>query len=188
MQVKKELQISGLADSKMREAIGAVCVHWSLLELMVERVIANLQGNPSAVTYQSDLAHRLDELKALAKRQLCPEQQARISEIAGFIKKLKSERHRIVHGLWALDTSGNFISLFPRDASGHIGKARHQGDIREIKLLIWQAHEALRPFADFEQSVELSSPDIPAKQVPLRPVLPLAQTTKKNTPKNPPKT
>ena len=70
MQIKNEVQISGLANSKMREAIGAVCVHWSLLELMVERVIANLEGNPSVVTYKSDLAHRLGDLKVTAKRQV----------------------------------------------------------------------------------------------------------------------
>ena len=181
MQVKAEFQISSLADKPMREAIGAICVHWSLLELMVERVIATLEGNPRTVRYTSDLAHRLHDLKAAAKKHLCPEKRNRISEIAGFIKKVGKERHRVAHGLWALDASGNFMSIFPRDESGHVGKPMDTKEMRKIKLLIWQAHEALKPFADLGQSVELSSRHRPSKQVPPRPVLPPAQKAKKNT-------
>lgn len=140
---------------------------------MVERVIANIEGNSGVVTYKSDLAHRLDELKKAAKANLCSDQSHRISEIAGFIKVLKEERHRIAHGLWGLSADGNFISIFPRDATGHVGKPMDANDMREIKRLIWQAHQALSPFADLGQSVELSLRRTPSTQVSPRPVLPL---------------
>lgn len=181
--ILRDAHISGLADSKMREAIGAICVHWSLLELMVERVIANLNGDSRAVTYKADLAHRLDDLKKAAKSltpSLTPEKRNRISEISGFIKKVKEERHRAVHGLWCLDSSGNFKSLFPRDASGHMERDMDFVELRQIKLRIWQAHEALRPFADFSQAPVLSSPHKYAKQVPPRPVLLPDSQSKKN--------
>ena len=182
MQITSPVQIGGLADSKMREAIGAVCVHWSLLELMVERVIANLKESPGTVTYEGDLAHRLDDLKAAAKQTLDQEDRERISEIAGFIKKLKEERHRIAHGLWALDHEGNFYSIFYRDKAGRPDRPATCEDIRAVKLLIWEAHEALSPFAGPGKFVGLPPSHIPTKQVPPRPVLPPDKRAKRNKP------
>lgn len=185
MKIRKEVHISGLADSKMREAIGAVCVHWSLLELIVERVIANLKGDSSTAEYISDLAHRLDDLKTAAKAHLSAEDSERISEIAGYIKKIKEERHRVAHGLWAVERDGSFVSLFPRDATGNIPRPMDTEEIRGIKLRIWEAHQALKPFADLSQPVVLASPHKRKKQVPPRPALPPDRRAKKNKPTNP---
>jgi hypothetical protein len=55
-------RLTGVADRAMREQIGAVCIYWSLLELMVERVIANLEGRPGVATYNDDITRRLESL------------------------------------------------------------------------------------------------------------------------------
>ena len=103
MKITKEVQISGLADAKMRGQIGAVCVHSSLLELMVERVLANLQGKAGMVSYSEDLAHRLDTLKAVAKASTLSDYDKKtIVQIIGRIKTLLNDRHRVIHGLWRL--------------------------------------------------------------------------------------
>lgn len=188
MKITKETQISGLANHDMREAIGAICVHWSLLELMVERVIANLEGRPGTVTYTKDLSHRLDDLKAVAKAKLPKDRRQRLSQIIGFIKDLKEERHRAAHGLWGMDDDGNFISLFPRDASGRIEQPTDREELRNIKRQIWDAYGALGPFVDLSKSVVLASPHKHRTQARRRPVLPPDPQATQNKQKNQPKT
>ncbi len=155
--------LTGIADNKMRAQIGAVCIHWSLLELMVERVIANLGGSSQIVTYTEDLAHRLDTLKKLAKAKLSANDVEDLRKIRSEISRLKEERHRIVHGLWGLDTNGNIASIFPRTKSQKLEKPMTTQDVRTVKLEIWQANAELKKFADLSKSPALAWPRKPKR-------------------------
>lgn len=152
MKVTKELHISGLADKDMRAAIGAVCVHWSLLELMVEYTIADLEGRIARVVYTEDITRRLEVLKTLAWAKLPAEQAQYIAETSGYIKTISEDRHRAVHGLWAMDTeAGNIVSIYPRAKRDDHAKPYVIDDLRETKRKIWDAYLRLRRFADARQ-------------------------------------
>src|SRR5262249_52484136 len=141
--------ISAIADEKLRGAIGALCVHWALLELAVERVIANLEGNPQVIAYSEDLAHRTETLKDLAKSSgLTPAQKTTLCSLASDIKQLGHDRHRYVHCLWGLDASGNLISLFPRTKVGEQGEPASAAQIRQTKLKTWQLTKKLLQFVE----------------------------------------
>jgi hypothetical protein len=145
------MRITGLSDKRaMREQIGAVCIHWSLLELMVERLIANLQGNRNVVTYHAPIKTRIEVLEKLARKHL-PASADKIAAIARTIKDLTAERDRVVHGIWGIDEANA-----PMRMSLHLkakkGKPRARPmeteDIRDLKLRIWQTYRQLEQFAD----------------------------------------
>jgi hypothetical protein len=108
-------KITGL-DRAMREQIGGVCVYWSWLELMVERVIAKLEGKPGVVTYDGkpDFAGRLRKLRKLAETHATPVfgaeiHKAEIHKILDRIENLRPHRHRVVHGLWGIDETNAVV-------------------------------------------------------------------------------
>lgn len=160
MKITKSFEITGLAHSKMREAIGAICVHWSLLELMVERVIAQLEDHPRSVTVKEDITRRLPVLKNLAKK-LPPGAANKLRELAGEIKTLKDERHRPVHGLWGFDEHGNIHSIYFRDSAGQPDKPMSTNDMRQIKLKIWNLYQRLEKFAPLKEPAVPASPRTP---------------------------
>lgn len=149
--------LTKLVNHKIRGQIGAVCVHWGLLELAVERVIANLRGDPGIVTYEEDVGHRLDTLKALAKEKLAPDVAAEISEIAGEIKNVGHERHRVVHCLWAMDKDGEVISVFARSKIDDPSKPMDAEAVRQVKLRIWRVIKRLMKFVGPEKRAVLPS-------------------------------
>jgi hypothetical protein len=140
-------KLTVLRDSAMREQIGAVCVYWSLLELMVERVIADLERKPGRVSYKTALTRRLEKLKTLAGEHL-PGHAAEIDEIADQISELSKDRHRVVHGLWAIDETNAIVWAIrlgaklpePRE------KQMQLEQIRQIKFRIWETYKRLEPF------------------------------------------
>ena len=116
--MKRTFHLTKLAGNPMREQIAGVVIHWSLLELTVERVIANLEGRHENVKFEGGLVERLTLLKRLAKRKLSEKQAAEIVEIAGEIKTLTNQRNRVVHGLWGLDEKGELASIYYREKRG----------------------------------------------------------------------
>lgn len=159
MKITKLLQIGAIADEPLRGAIGALCVHWALLELSVERVIANLKGNPGIVTYSEDLGHRTDTLKRLAKASsaLLAGESNTLCILASEIKKLCHERHRYVHGLWGLDIDGSLINIFPRAKDGAPARPATPAAIRLVKLRAFSLHKQLLTFVDSTRVVALPS-------------------------------
>jgi hypothetical protein len=157
MKATQRINLTGLADRAMREQIGAVCIHWSLVELMVERVIANLEGRPGIVTYDDDVTRRLRLLKQLARKHLSVDLADQIATIAGAVKELREDRHRIAHGLWGIDETNTIVSIYPWAKNEPRGKAIDAKEIREIKLRIWRVYQQLQPFADHGRSLALAS-------------------------------
>lgn len=158
------LAVHAIANPQMRQAIGGVCVHWAILELSVERVISNLRGDPGVVTYQEDMGHALDTMKKLARESehLIQEQKNEIVDLAGKIKTLAQERHRVVHGLWGMDTAGQIHSLFPRSKPHEMpGRPMTEAEVVEIKRRVWRTGKALQKFASATQSVALAWPRKP---------------------------
>lgn len=144
--MKPPYSVTKLASSDMREQIASVVIHWSMLELVVERVIANLEGQGGIVTFKENLPQRLTSLKKLAKARLPSEQAIEISRISGDIKILSDERHRVVHGLWGLDANGDVVSIYHRHKRGTRDRPMNAQHIRQIKLLIWDKIRRLRKF------------------------------------------
>ncbi len=72
--VKRTYSITKLASGPMREQIAGVVIHWTMLELTVERVIANLEGRRGEVKFEQNLDPRLGSLKKLARKKLSKEQ------------------------------------------------------------------------------------------------------------------
>lgn len=145
--MKPPYSITKLAGSDMREQIAGVVIHWSMLELTVERVVANLEGNDSNVTFEEDLSDRLKLLKKLARQKLSKSDADEIVEIAGQIKTLSHDRNRVVHGLWGLDANVNVFSIYYREKRGTLAKPMNAEDVRQIKLQIWRKIKPLRKFA-----------------------------------------
>jgi hypothetical protein len=153
----KTLKIDTVTDSGMREQIGGVCVHWALLEMMVELVIANLEGKPNEVTYPDNLSRRLKTLKSLAgKSTLLEQEKAEICEVASQIEAIVDERHRVVHTLWAKDENGVIYSIHPwsKDRKKQ-GKPLHDEDVRKIKLRIRKLAKRFAPFVPETHEVVL---------------------------------
>jgi hypothetical protein len=154
----KTLKIGTVTDPEMREQIGGVCVHWALLEMMVELVIANLEGKPNEVTYPDNLSRRLKTLKGLAERSTLQEQEkAEICEVASQIEATVDERHRVVHTLWAKDENGIVYSIHPwsKDRRKQ-GKPLHNEDVPKIKLHIRNLAKRLTPFVPKTHEVVLN--------------------------------
>ena len=144
--MKRTYSITKLARGPMREQIAGVVIHWTMLELTVERVIANLKGRRDTVRFEQNLDRRLKPLKQLAKKNLPKEQAAEIVEIAGGIKALINERNRVVHGLWGLDDKGELTSIYYREKRGNRSRPMNSHDVRQIKLETWDKIRRLRRF------------------------------------------
>ncbi len=79
------------ADEFTRYQIAGVTIHWSILELTVERVIDALQGGSGVVEYTDTVERRVDLMKKLAKRaSLGPEQLNHLLAIAIAILGMRS--------------------------------------------------------------------------------------------------
>jgi ribosome biogenesis SPOUT family RNA methylase Rps3 len=143
------MKITGLSDRAMREQIGAVCIQWSLLELMVERVIANLQGDRNVVAFNGSVTDRIKFLEKLARKRL-PKSAEKIAAIASTIENLSAERHRVVHGLWAIDEDNAIVWSIVLGAKSPQPRAKQMETkaIRDLKLRIWQTYQQLEQFAD----------------------------------------
>ena len=106
--------ISAATTPGLRDAIGSVCVHWALLEFVVERVIAFQTRQSIEVTYERDFGGNMAFLEKYLKDNpgLGP---VLVEEWVSLIKegrRLAKERHRIVHGLWHVE-GDTIISFFP---------------------------------------------------------------------------
>ena len=114
----------------IRERIGAISVHWSVLELMVERVIATLEGNPGIVTYEKKLARRLEDLKKLA-RKTRPTDEAKDPAVIDH----SANAARIGEELRA-----NKLIIFgnPKVGTGLMQSAQTVGIDLPLKFLIWE--------------------------------------------------
>jgi hypothetical protein len=150
-------KLTGLSDKAMREEIGAVCIYWSLLELIVERVIADLEHHTGTVVYKPYFKGRLERLEKLAKRKLPSATANEISKIKGAIEDLIADRDRVVHGLWVMDDAKGILSVHfgarlpePRE------KRALTQDIRQIKKRIFQTYQQLEPFAGRTKSVAVA--------------------------------
>ena len=144
--MKRTHRITKLTTGPMREQIAGVVIHWTMLELTVERVIANLEGRRGTVRFEQNLDRRLKPLKQLANKNLPKEQAAEIVEIAGEIKALINERNRVVHGLWGLDDKGELTSIYYREKRGNRSRPMNSHDVRQIKLETWDKIRRLRRF------------------------------------------
>jgi hypothetical protein len=106
---------------------------------------------------------RLQTLKELARKHL-PGDADKIAAIAGTIKALRSDRDRVVHGLWGIDETNTIVSIHPwAKLPQPRAKPMQTEEIRQIKKRIGDAYQQLEPFGGPEKSV------LPRRRKPRRP-------------------
>jgi hypothetical protein len=138
------------ADDFTRSQIAGVTIHWSVLELMVERVIDSLKGGSGIVEYSDSVERRVDAMKKLAKLSttLTADQLAHLLKIASAILAMREHRDRVVHGLWTMGSDGKLGSFHPWAKNNRPSKPLDGDMIREIKLRIFALHRELEKFID----------------------------------------
>ena len=96
--------ISPLVSGNVCTHIGRICVYWSNLELVVERLIWHLDGKTPKegrpITAKENIDPRLKRLKKLSKQVMTPEDALKITAISSDIKAVKRARNWAVHGLY----------------------------------------------------------------------------------------
>jgi hypothetical protein len=101
------------------------------------------------VTYNKTvpLTRRLDALRKLARKHQ-PEHADEIAGLADEICELNKDRHRVVHGLWAVDENDDIIWVIQLGAKLPEPRAKQRTleQIREIKVRIWETYKRLEPF------------------------------------------
>jgi hypothetical protein len=145
----EEFDITIPADSFTREQIAGVTIHWSVLELMVERVIAHLRGKGGIVEYAANLEIRVRYLKKLVKKSvlISTEQRKVLLAVCSLALQLRSDRDRVVHGLWSRTKDGHLLSFHPW-AKGKPTRPLDAKQVRRIKLQIFALHRKLDEFVD----------------------------------------
>ena len=151
-------EIRAITDEGYREAIGGVCIHWALLELTVERVLANLESGSTLLRYDAQLATNLDRLSALVETStaLAIDQREKLRQLLTEVKSTRDERHRLVHGLWGRDANGVVHSIFPA-ISRKPDPARpiSVDDIRQTKRRIFRLGKRLRAYVNPSEQVQI---------------------------------
>jgi hypothetical protein len=151
----EEFDITIPVDPFTRDQIAGVTIHWSVLELMVERVIAMLQGKGGVVEYAASLEIRVRKMKKLAKTSvsLSGEQRKELLAVSSLALALRSDRDRVVHGLWSMTDDGRLQSFHPW-ARGKPTRPLDAQKIRSIKLDIFRLHRRLDRFVDVALPVQ----------------------------------
>jgi hypothetical protein len=101
--------------------------------------------------FESDLGNNLQRLLNLveASATLDAAQKSEIRDLVSQIRTLRSERHRITHGLWGKDEKGSIHSVFPaikRNVAPVVPITIE--DIRQVKLRTFFLGKALRNYVD----------------------------------------
>jgi hypothetical protein len=143
----------------LRDAIGAVCMHWSLLELMVERVVAFQTKQSIEVTYEKEFGQNLDALEQHLKDHpdIDPILALQWIWLIAQGRKLAKDRHRIVHGLWHVEGDEKIISFFAelkrkKRKIDPVQEVAVEG-IQELKRAIFQLGQLWRQFAEASDKV-----------------------------------
>jgi hypothetical protein len=154
----KFIEIRALTDPGLRDAIGGVCIHWALLELTVERVLANLTGERGLLRYEKPLRENLErvELVAGTSTALTEVQKKDVLGLIADVRAISIERHRIAHGLWGKDVNGVVHSVFAAiSRTVPLAKEVKVEDIRQLKLAIILLGKKLRTYVDPSDQVQI---------------------------------
>ncbi len=141
----------------LRDAIGAVCMHWGLLELMLERVVAFQTNYSTEVQFTSDFSKNLEALERRIKQEDAqPILRQVVQELVDKARELREDRHRIAHGLWHIAANGDIISFFPQLKRKVVPERTMTIEqIHDIKRAIFDLSMRFRQFAEASDSVIL---------------------------------
>jgi hypothetical protein len=148
--IERTFYVTKLAKGPMREQIAGMIIHWTQLELTIERVISNLQGKKGKVEIGKKIGRQLKKLEGLAGAKLPADQAADIQSHIDEIKQLVNLRNRVVHGLWGLDENGKLYSLYYHDSNNEQLREMNHGDVRQIKLRTWKKIKYLRNYEEID--------------------------------------
>jgi hypothetical protein len=141
----------------LRDAIGAVCVHWAVLELMVERVAAFQTKQSIEVVYENDFGGNMRLLEKHMEGH--PALVESWTELIKTGRELARERHRIVHGLWHVEEPDTIISFFPelkgKGRKIDPDKRMSVDGIHAFKRSVFKLGQRWRRFADPSDDVRL---------------------------------
>jgi hypothetical protein len=91
------------------EAIGKVCIHWALLESIVDVALSKLAGfaledsRGAIVTAHMSWPQKMDVLSAIVDAFLADHPHlARFESVKPLLKKAQEGRNRVVHGQWGV--------------------------------------------------------------------------------------
>ena len=144
-QLASPVHLHSLADKAARESLGAVCLHWVTLDLMVERLLANLNGESSTVRCSNRLCQRLEELRDAASRHgLEPEERSRVEDIALELLALHEEWERLLSEAWSMDPG---CVLTPLARGYHKQKGVKAECARRLKANLWRNYRQLQQIA-----------------------------------------
>jgi hypothetical protein len=124
-----------ISDAQL-QAIGKVAVNWSLLEFLINRVIADLLSitpkEGRIVVSAMNLRPRLDILRLLAELHDWPEVELEsLKKVTERIDKAREQHNLIVHGLWVEDNAGcPYLVKY----TGKKGRNRSSGEYVRMKI------------------------------------------------------
>ena len=121
-----------------RMMIGTICVNWSIMEFLVQRIIWNLRNlnekEGREVTGNCDINSWRKMLKDDAKKILKgrEDDKKELVSIAGDIKKWQPQRNLLVHAYWSINDEGRLYAVIFRE-----------GQLRGPNPMTWKRMEDL---------------------------------------------
>ena len=151
-------RIFNLVPGPIVAQIGRICVHWSIMELTMERVIWHLSGiSPKAgrlVTARQNIDPRIKRLKKLARQYLTNEAQEEIYAICRDIKDVQEQRNWAVHGLYGINKHGERFQISYRKDPNGVAKPVNDNSLREVRRAIYRLQIKLEQFLPLPKPAE----------------------------------
>ena len=161
----EQYELTMPVDDFTRFQIAGVTMHWSVLELTVERVIDALQGGIGVVEYTYNVEQRVRFMKKLTKgSRLEQKQQKHLLAVASAILAMREDRDRVVHGLWTIGPEGKLGSFHPWAKNNQPSKPLDGEKIRDIKRRIFILHRELEKFIDTSLPVKFLGRKLPDRK------------------------
>ena len=139
------VHVHSLADKAARECVGAVFLHWVILDLVTERIIANLQRSPGPVHCSGRLCERLAQLRdMLGDSEMDLDEGRQVEEILYAIVGLHQEWQALLNEAWSLNLD---CVLVPLSRGPNQRKGITAERARRMKAALWQHYRDLQAIA-----------------------------------------
>ena len=134
-----------LADKAARECVGAVFLHWAILDLVTERIIANLRRDPGPVHCSGRLCERLTELRdMLGDSRMDLDEGREVEDILSAVLDLQQEWQAMLNEAWSLSVD---CVLVPLSRGPNQRKGITAERARRMKAALWQHYRDLQNIA-----------------------------------------
>ena len=144
------VHLQHLADKAARESLGGVVLHWVILDLVVERVHANLRHDSGPVYCTGRPCDRLRDLcHIMHEGELASSDWPRIEEIGTAALELQSEWQALLEKAWGMDAD---CGLIPLSRGYHRPNGIRAEPARRLKSALWHLYWELRQVAALTRS------------------------------------